>query len=279
MKNKQYNDKNSNVIKDYLILILIAAIGMVITINVFFRIYYVSRQSIINMWSSKTIVLSQDIEHYLEIPRDAVLFASEGVEDLLDEGASNEEIHQYLIYEASIYTDVIESNNTGIYGYINGEYLDSSGWIPPEDFNVLKRPWYTNAVEAGGEIVFVEPYVNVQTGTYMMSVSKLLKDKKSVLSMDIHLDTIQEMNVKMLEFKELEMSMVIDKDGTIVAHSDPKQVGTNYSNDGEAYHKNIYDGLTFDNNPLQNDNFAEGCFSLNLYILEHIVQECSNRVG
>ncbi len=279
MKNKQYNDKNSNVIKDYLILILIAAIGMVITINVFFRIYYVSRQSIINMWSSKTIVLSQDIEHYLEIPRDAVLFASEGVEDLLDEGASNEEIHQYLIYEASIYTDVIESNNTGIYGYINGEYLDSSGWIPPEDFNVLKRPWYTNAVEAGGEIVFVEPYVNVQTGTYMMSVSKLLKDKKSVLSMDIHLDTIQEMNVKMLEFKELEMSMVIDKDGTIVAHSDPKQVGTNYSNDGEAYHKNIYDGLTFDNNPLQNDNFAEGCFSLNLYILEHIVQECSNRAN
>lgn len=246
MKNKQYNDKNSNVIKDYLILILIAAIGMVITINVFFRIYYVSRQSIINMWSSKTIVLSQDIGHYLEILRDAVLFASEGVEDLLDEGASNEEIHHYLIYETSIYTDVIESNNTGIYGYINGEYLDSSGWIPPEDFNVLKRPWYTNAVEAGGEIVFVEPYVNVQTGTYMMSVSKLLKDKKSVLSMDIHLDTIQEMNVKMLEFKELEMSMVIDKDGTIVAHSDPKQVGTNYSNDGEAYHKNIYDGLTFD---------------------------------
>lgn len=248
MKNKQYNDKNSNVIKDYLILILIAAIGMVITINVFFRIYYVSRQSIINMWSSKTIVLSQDIEHYLEIPRNAVLFASEGVEDLLDEGASNEEIHQYLIYETSIYTDVIESNNTGIYGYFNGEYVDSSGWIPPEDFNVLKRPWYTNAVEAGGEIVFVEPYVNVQTGTYMMSVSKLLKDKKSVLSMDIHLDTIQEMNVKMLEFKELEMSMVIDKDGTIVAHSDPKQVGTNYSNDGEAYHKSIYDGLTFDNN-------------------------------
>ena len=79
MKNKPRRDDNANVIKDYLILILIAAIGMIITINVFFRIYYVSRQSIINMWSSKTMVLSQDIEHYLEIPRNAVLFASEGV--------------------------------------------------------------------------------------------------------------------------------------------------------------------------------------------------------
>lgn len=248
MKNKPSNDRNTNVIKDYLILILIAVIGMVITINVFFRIYYVSRQSIINMWSSKTMVLSQDIEHYLEIPKDAVLFASEGVENLLDERASNEQIHQYLIYETSIFSDVIESNSTGIYGYINGEYMDSSGWVPPDDFNVFERPWYTNALEANGDVVFVEPYINAQTGTYMMSVSKLLSDQKSVLSMDIHLDTIQKMNEEMLEYKELEMSMVIDTDGTIVAHSDPIQIGEDYSSDAEAYHKNIYEGLHSDNN-------------------------------
>ena len=177
MKNKPRKDDNANVIKDYLILILIAAIGMIITINVFFKIYYVSRESIINMWSSKTMVLSQDIKHYLEIPQNAVLFASEGVENLLDEGASNEEIQQYLIYETSIYSDVIESNNTGIYGYINGEYLDSSGWTPPKDFNSLERPWYIDALKADGEVAFVEPYINVQTNTLMMSVCKLLSDK------------------------------------------------------------------------------------------------------
>jgi diguanylate cyclase (GGDEF)-like protein len=248
MKNKPSKDQNSNVIKDYLILILIAVIGMVITINVFFRIYYVSRQSIINMWSSKTVVLSQDIEHYLEIPKNAVLFASVSVEDLLEKGASNEEIHQYLISETSIYTGVIESNNTGIYGYINGEYLDSSGWTPPKGFDPLERPWYIDAVKADGEVVFVEPYINIQTGTLMMSVSKLLNDKKSVLSMDIYLDTIQEKNEKMLEYKELNMSMVIDTDGTVVAHSDKSQIGADYSADDDPCHKSIYDGLHSDNN-------------------------------
>ena len=164
---------------------------MVVTITVFFRIYYISRQSIINMWSSKTIIMSQEIEYYLSIPRDAVTFASAGIEDLIDNGASNKEVNDFLINSSGVYSKLIESNPTGIYGYVRGEYLDSSGWTPPEGFDPLLRPWYIDAVKADGEIVFVEPYLNVQTNTLMMSVSKLLKDKKSVLSMDIYLDTIK----------------------------------------------------------------------------------------
>ena len=249
MAKKSQNAGNNNIIKDYLLIIVIALIGMAVTVTVFFRIYYISRQSIINMWSSRTNTMSQEIEQYLNVPRDAVIFASAGIEDIMSEGATNREVNDFLINASEVYTDLIEGNSTGIYGYVRGQYLDSSGWTPPAGYDASIRPWYVDAVKADGEVAFVEPYVNTQTSTQMISVSKLLNDKESVLSMDIHLYPIQKLNEDMLENKGLEMSMVIDADGFVVAHSDFEEVGKNYVNDGTEYHSKIINGaLSEDSN-------------------------------
>ena len=194
------------------------------------------------MWSAKTILMTQEIEDYLRGPSDAVVFSSKGIEDIMDQGATNSEIRQFLINATGVYSELIEGNNTGIYGYVNGEYLDSSGWIPPSDFDPLQRPWYIDAENADGEVAFVEPYINVQTNVRMISVSKLLKDKKSVLSMDIYLTPLQKSIESMLENKQLESAMILDHDGTVVAHSDSSQIGLDYSRAEYAFYKNILSG-------------------------------------
>ena len=243
MKKKSQNATNTNVIKDYLLIIVIAAIGMFVTIAVFLRIYNISRQSIINMWSSRTNTMSQEIEQYLNVPRDAVIFASAGIEDIMKDGATNRDINDFLINASEVYTDLIEGNSTGIYGYVRGEYLDSSGWTPPEGYDASIRPWYIDAVKADGEVAFVEPYVNSQTSTMMISVSKLLNDKQSVLSMDIYLYPLKKMNEDLMQYKGLEMSMVIDSDGFVVAHADYDEIGKNYKADGSEYHQSIINGV------------------------------------
>lgn len=56
--------------------------------------------------------------------------------------------------------------------------------------------------------------------------------------MDIFLDTIQGICEDMHEYEDMEMSLVIDRDGLVVAHSDQNEIGKNYSTDGIAFHKN-----------------------------------------
>ncbi len=161
----------------------------------------------------------------MQMPIDAVAFSAVTVNDMLDKGTKSEEVGAYLINETAIYSSLIRENNTGVYAYYKGEYLDGSGWTPPDDYEPLKRPWYIEAVKAKGNIVLVQPYLNLQTFTMMMSVSQLLKDGESVVSMDIFLDSVQD-NISSLkkENDAVVSAAVIDKYGFVVAHSEKEYI-------------------------------------------------------
>ena len=47
-------------------------------------------------------------------------------------------------------------------------------------------------LKADGESTFVQPYLDAQTNTIMVSISRLLEDKKSVISLDIELGTLRQ---------------------------------------------------------------------------------------
>ena len=230
--------------KDYLVIIIIALVGTFVLFCLFVRLYIVTRQSTINMWNSEVITLSQEIEYYLSVPRDAVIFSSQGVETMIEKGATNEEIRDYLIRETDVYSEIIESNTTGIYGYIRDEYIDGSKWLPPHDYVPTERPWYIDAVEAGGDIAYVQPYLNIQTGIVMMSVSKLLSDNQSVISMDFFLDSIQQKDEDLVKYKELEAVLVLDSDGMVIAHSDEGQIGKNYAREINEQCVEIFKGVS-----------------------------------
>ena len=213
------------------------------SLALFYNLYQVSKNNIINMWSNSALEMFKDVEFYLNTPKDAVRFTSIRVEEMMKDGASNEEINQYLINETSVYSTLIESNSTGIYGYVNGEYLDGSGWITPDDYDPKSRPWYISAKEQDGDIALVEPFLNLQTETMMMSVSVLLNDKDSVVSMDIFLDNIQDIDERMARNEDVDIAMVLDESGIVVAHSDIENVGINYLTEGDELQKAIADTI------------------------------------
>ena len=118
-----------------------------------------------------------------------------------------------------------------------GEYLDASGWVPPPGYDPAQRPWYTAAKEAGGNVALVSPYLNLQTREMMMSISKLLGDGESVLSIDIFMDGL----LKSLDDLALEdgvgAAFILDSSGFVVAHSIHGEGGKNYLTDGDDYHR------------------------------------------
>lgn len=218
---------------------IILLIAVVLIVSVFCWLYKTSRQNLVNMWKISAVQMARDVEYYLTCPMDAVAFASRHVEEMMDRGESNAEIGKYLISETQIFTSVVDSNSTGVYGYCRGEYLDGSGWIPEADYEPTLRPWYVHAKEAGGEITFVKPYLNLQTFTMMMSVSRLLKDGESVISMDIFLDGVQSMAQRMSASDQVDAALVMDKSGFIVTHSDADEIGRDYLSDGGAWEREL----------------------------------------
>ncbi len=229
------------------IYIAILAISAGIIIRIFYALYDVSRQNIIGIWRNKTREMAQEFSTYLKMPMDAVSFSAATINSMMERGTTSEEVGEYLIHETETYAAVISDNTTGVYGYYKGTYLDGSGWEPPEGYDSLTRPWYIDAVKGDGKIVAVKPYINLQTFTVMMSVSQLLDDKESVVSMDIFIDGVQKMIEDIAADKDIKEVFVIDNDGFIVAHSDSEYLGMHLYEDGNELDKKVYEAINTPN--------------------------------
>jgi diguanylate cyclase (GGDEF)-like protein len=243
LENREHRKQNITVRQYRIIFALVLVVAVSVIASVFYQVYSVTRQNLENSWKVSTEQLARDVEYALICQQDAIRFSSSHVERMIRNGASNSDILEYMEDESEVYAGVVDGNISGLYGYVCGEYLDGSGWIPPEDYEPVNRPWYVGAVEAKGEIALVHPYLNLQTNTMMMSVAKCLEDGKSVISMDVYLESIQKLSREQMKFSQLDSVLVLDKDGYVVASADEKEIGKNYRTGNDADEKELMEGL------------------------------------
>ena len=171
-----------------------------------------------------------EIRSYMQTCLEAVELTGKGVEALLDNGQPSGFIKDSLVIQTNNYLSILGENSTGLYGFINGEYVDGSGWVPGEDYVPTARPWYIEAVNNPESIQFVDPYMDSQTKKIVMSASKLLKDGKSVIALDFSLERVREITEEFVEKGSNNELMVISNDGTILAHStESRQLGNVFS--------------------------------------------------
>ena len=172
------------------------------------------------------------IETYLNKGSDVLYIVADTAEHMIRSGASRQEILNYLVMETAKTRDRVDENFTGIYGYLNGSYLDGSGWEPPEDYDPKTRDWYREAIDAEGKMVLSAPYVDAQTGGIIVSFTKRLADYKSVLALDVTLNEVQRITQEMTT-GDISYCFIVDPDGLVIAHSDPGEIGKNYVKEKE----------------------------------------------
>lgn len=209
---------------------LAALVGMVL--YNFMTFYSNSVSDMIAVGESTLEQETEQLNSYLSKGRDVLQVTAVTIEYMMQRGAGSQEIENFLLEESKRYKEKIDTNFTGIYGLFQGEYIDGIGWIPEEGFVPEERDWYIAAKEAGGSPVVVSPYLDAQTGTIMVSVSQLLYDQESVISIDIALDEIQIITAD-LHMNGKGYGFVMDKTGLVVAHTDERQKGTNYRENNE----------------------------------------------
>ena len=215
-------------------------------------IYYVllrseTRQKIIEHGELIAVTAAEEINAYLSNGIYAMKITSQTLDNMLREEWTQDAILDFITKQSVIVESITPGNTMGIYGFINGEYLDGVGWVPDADFDPKSRPWYINARANSGQITVVDPYVDAQTKTVMISLSKTLCDGQSVAAMDLSLTRLQNIMEELVAQSETDMEIVLDSKYQVIAHSDRSELGKNYIADNGAFGSTLVSALRAQN--------------------------------
>lgn len=230
-----------NVSRKQYILTLVVSFAAVVVLSVS-TIMTFYRKSVNDTLALGAETLEQEREHmdsYLSRAMDAVELTRFTVEHMMRDGRSSRDIQDFFTSESDYYHKDIDETFTGIYGLVNGDYLDGIGWEPDSDYVPQDQEWYKAAVAASGEPTIGEPYFDAKTDTIMVSVSQLLYDGESVISLDVSLDTIQT-DTENIQLNGQGYGFVCDRSGRVITHSDKDEIGQNYA---EGENKTIIGGM------------------------------------
>ena len=225
-----------NVRRRFIVIFGITVLISVLAVTKVFRKFYsLSKVNIQSKWENYTYSISNDMNYYMKLPMDSIAFSAVCLDGMLKLKLPHSVALAYLEQQSASYASLINGESTGVYSYYDGEYLDGGGWVPPEGYIPLLRPWYITAKLSDGEIVLSEPYCDSQTSEIMLSVSKVLADKRSVVSMDVSVDDLSKIVKENSKNEVVKDLFVLTRDGFVIAHSTSGKAGKNFYSDGDKF--------------------------------------------
>ena len=208
------------------VLIIVFFVGIII--GYYAMLYSETRDNIIKSGELNAVSSSERIDKYLITGIDTMKFVSYTMDNMIRDGRSKTEMIDYLENQSKAVVNVFPGSDNGFYAYVNDEYLDSSGWVPDEDYVPSERPWYIDAVANGGRVTVVDPYVDAMTGTMMITLAKTLCDARSVIALDVSMETLQNITEEVASHDDACIEMILDHRYNVIAHSVKSEVGKDY---------------------------------------------------
>ena len=245
---------------------LVIAFFVSVVMAYYLMLYSETRQRIIKNGELSAATAAEQIDQYLSKGIETMKLACYTLDNMLRAGKSQDEILDFLVNQSAAILSTTLENSTGMYGYINGEYLDGTEWVPDDGYVPTERPWYIDARANAGRVAVVDPYTDAQTNTVMITFSKTLCDMKSVAAMDFSIDFLQSLTEEIAAHGESDTEIIIDRKYRVVAHSDRSEVGKSYIDEKGTFGKALVEKLRS-----SNENF----FSLRFDGADYIVYAVS----
>ena len=206
-------------------LILVFAFMTVMVVYSSKLMYNVAVSNSNAVMEDRILTVSAMVNNHLNTAENVLHVAGDSVHHMLISGTTSARIHEFLVNETSNVAEQFDENYTGLYGYIMSKYIDGLNWEPPEGYDPKSRDWFIEAVNADGDVVFTEPYIDAQTGNMIISVCRMLEDRQSVIALDVQLKGIQSM-MHELSINGKGYGFIVDENGVIIAHSNEEMKGS-----------------------------------------------------
>ncbi|MDR1045433.1 MAG: response regulator [Candidatus Adiutrix sp.] len=161
----------------------------------------------------------------------ALQHASASVVMIMEKGGGPDELQDVLSSLTRVFreqkdlTDVFVS----VYGYLDGNYLDGTSWIPGEFYNPKIAPWMRGAIVQNG-IFHSKPYIDPRTGNAVSSVSMVVFDNSGeshgVLAVDYFLTPLAE-RVRDYKVADTGYGLLLDDSFNVLTFPDSAWIGRN----------------------------------------------------
>jgi methyl-accepting chemotaxis protein len=95
------------------------------------------------------------------------------------------------------------------------------------DYDPTSRPWYTKAIENKGKVVFSDPYKDISTGQFIVSISKTIEkngEVAGVVAIDIEFSQLAQ-SLSQVKVGKNGYALLLDQNGMLLTHPDEKLVG------------------------------------------------------
>ncbi len=125
-------------------------------------------------------------EMYIKSFRQYLELGSEHVEEMWQEGASPEEIQLWLHDYFRKLITIVGEDTIDPYAVLDGKIVAANPWEGDEGYEYQSAPWYRQALEAEGEIIFTDAYQDVITGRVVITAAKKFDFSEDVLALDLY---------------------------------------------------------------------------------------------
>jgi len=107
--------------------------------------------------------------------------------------------------------------------------INASGWVPPEDFDATKRPWYKKAISKN-QLIITDAFLNASKTDFIITIAKPIYDNNNnfigVIGEDIYLADITQI-VQSITMGDKEFLFIMDNKYQVLTYSMHNQRYTN----------------------------------------------------
>jgi signal transduction histidine kinase/CheY-like chemotaxis protein len=215
--------------KDYKQLLFVCASFLTMALVSYAYVSVVVKKQI-DLYSRSEMQVYQTSMRSLILAHEAALrHASASILLGMGRGATPDELQDIL----KVWTDVFHNQKdiqgvfVSVYGYIDGNYLDGTSWIPGEYYYPKTAPWLRGALIQDG-VFHSKPYIDPRTGDAVSSVSMVVFDESGeshgVLAVDYLLNPIIE-QVRTYKVADAGFGMLLDDAFNVLTHTESEYVG------------------------------------------------------
>ncbi|MBQ9872394.1 MAG: response regulator [Eubacterium sp.] len=166
-----------------------------------------------------------EFQESLTADQNALNQFADDVEEMCRGGISDSELCAYI--DEIKEEQAVRSNNVTFNCYVASPgFVYIPDFDMPANYHATERSWYQGAVDAKGTIYITEPYIDQMTQEICFTMSKVLSDGETVVSMDFTLGDIQKSIDKMVGQQEDYKALIVTGDGMIIGYSDMSYVGS-----------------------------------------------------
>ena len=212
---------------DFAIIGIITAIFLTVIIMNDRLIFKITTNQTEEIGRMQLEVIRSDFQGALQNAEGVTSRVAVEAEQLMKSGATKEELKAFFVKRQREQKNLTDGVCFNV--YIAGKgWVIFPNWTAPPDYHANERSWYKGAIENKGRIYITEPYIDAMTGEMCYTMSKMLSDNETVVSIDFNFADVQYLIKKMIELGNRQ-SLIATKNGMIIGYTDMSLVGSKIS--------------------------------------------------